>query len=207
MYEAVMRLIRRYVSSVPVDVKGIAERSGIALIPLTQICAGTGMSPGEVYAIWGNQDGVANAHKGRYAVAYNDTVPEVRRRFTVAEELMHIFLGHLSPEFNVYEQSYSDTLYRQCEKVAKVCAGMLLCPPKLYYTHEAYITAPTLAKLCEISEECAERAMSIYASPEVRRELCGSVEYGFMPVPAVPDWGGRLLWSDREKSDTIKYYY
>lgn len=206
MYAKLMGLIRKYGSRVPVNVEDIAERSGIALIPLTQLCADTGLRPEEVYAIWGNRDGVANAHKGSYAVAYNDTVPEVRRRFTVAEELMHIFLGHLSPEFKVYDQSYSDALYRRCESDAKVCAGMLLCPPKLFYTHEAYITPATMAKLCLVSEECAARAMSMYAAPGLRRELCGSVDYGFMPVPAVSPWGSRLLWRDRTEAEKNKFF-
>ena len=109
---AFLFMIENNLDTIPVSIERICRILKIELVPLTQISFETGLSQEDIFALWGNRDGVLQYFNGRYKIAYNDLQSEVRRRFTVMEEISHCLLGHgLDPTFNMFNQHYDRQTY------------------------------------------------------------------------------------------------
>ena len=80
-------------------------------------------------------------------------MPLGRKRFTVAHELGHIFLGH--PLIAGYHARTTGENLPQTEKAANVFASRFLAPACVLWGLNAH-TADEIARFCEISAEAAE---------------------------------------------------
>ena len=122
-------LVRRHALTLPVDVAAVCPIYGARLLSLSEL-EQKGLDAEAVFAVWGNRDGVAMASRRGRTIGYNDRAAEKRVRFTLAEELMHLLLGHTEDErFRLGEQSYDAGTYALYEAEAKRGACMLLVPP------------------------------------------------------------------------------
>lgn len=103
-------------------------------------------------------------HNNTFEIIYKDTEPSIRCRFTIAHELGHIFLGHLlinTPQYRTFVLS-SDT-----ERSANVFARDLLAPACVLHELQM-IKAIDIAKLCNVSLECAKYRENRMRELEIR---------------------------------------
>ena len=165
-------LVRRHGLTLPVDVAALCPVYGARLMPLSEL-EEKGLEPEAVFAVWGNRDGVAMASRRGRAIGYNDRAAEKRVRFTLAEELMHLLLGHTEDErFRLGEQSYDADTYARYEAEAKRGACMLLVPPTVYFRCRGLYGLAGIARLCRVSHACAWTAAQYYEQNEKElREL------------------------------------
>ena len=146
-------LVRRHALTLPVDVAAICPVYGARLLSLSEL-EKKGLDAEAVFAVWGNRDGVAMASRRRI-------------RFTLAEELMHLLLGHTEDErFRLGEQSYDAETYALYEAEAKHGACMLLVPPTVYFRYRELYGLGGIARLCRVSRACAWTAAQYYDENE-----------------------------------------
>lgn len=168
--------------ALPLNVEALCRTLGIALRPLSAIVGESGLSEGEVLALWGNPDGVLQRAGGRFFICYNDGRAPNRVRFTLCEEIAHRLLGHLDePGFSVFSQDYRAEVYARCEAEARFAAGLLLCPPRWFFAREEPGES-ALARRCGVSRACARRLREDYARWGAVIRACPT--YGFAPVNA-----------------------
>lgn len=159
-------LVRRHGLTLPVDVAALCRRYGARLVTLSEL-ERRGMSREAVFAVWGNRDGVAMATRRGRAISYNDRAAENRVRFTLAEELMHLLLGHTADRrFAAARQSYDAAVYACYEAEAKHGACMLLVPPTVYFRYRELYGTAGVARLCRVSRACAWTAGRYYEENE-----------------------------------------
>ena len=159
-------LVRRHGLTLPVDVAALCRHYGARLVTLSEL-ERRGMSREAVFAVWGNRDGVAMSGRRGRAIGYNDRAAEKRIRFTLAEELMHLLLGHTEDaRFAVGRQSYDDDTYARYETEAKRGACLLLVPPTVYFRCRCRGSLAALARLCRVSRACAWTAAQYYEQNE-----------------------------------------
>lgn len=148
------------VSSLPVDVIGLCAGMGI-ITSSYQKAKRTIRAFGLAEYASGN-DGFATVINGRYFIFYDDTVtPQGRIRFTLAHELGHIVLGHLTSEniscragvtvWNRSEHSEPNKL----EAAANIFSSRLLAPACVLWALDLH--APeAIAELCGLSASAAK---------------------------------------------------
>lgn len=171
-------MIENNMSTIPVCPEELCKKQGIELVSLTQIVTGTGLNQDEVFAIWGNEDGVIQSLNGKYKISYNDTKPAARIRFTLLEELSHALLNHCSdPGFNMFNQQYDSLAYERYEEEARACAGLILCPPQFYYSFPYVIPQSLFQKLYDVSKPCAHTRIDILNKYENEIKECQLYEY------------------------------
>ena len=159
-------LVRRHALTLPVDVAAICPVYGARLLSLSEL-EKKGLDAEAVFAVWGNRDGVAMASRRGRTIGYNDRAAEKRIRFTLAEELMHLLLGHTEDErFRLGEQSYDAETYALYEAEAKHGACMLLVPPTVYFRYRELYGLGGIARLCRVSRACAWTAAQYYDENE-----------------------------------------
>ena len=159
-------LVRRHALTLPVDVAAICPIYGARLLSLSEL-EEKGLDAETVFAVWGNRDGVAMASRRGRTIGYNDRAAEKRIRFTLAEELMHLLLGHTEDErFRLGEQSYDAGTYALYEAEAKHGACMLLVPPTVYFRYRELYGLGGIARLCRVSRACAWTAAQYYDQNE-----------------------------------------
>ena len=159
-------LVRRHALTLPVDVAAICPIYGARLLSLSEL-EEKGLDAETVFAVWGNRDGVAMASRRGRTIGYNDRAAEKRIRFTLAEELMHLLLGHTEDErFRLGEQSYDAETYALYEAEAKHGACMLLVPPTVYFRYRELYGLGGIARLCRVSRACAWTAAQYYDENE-----------------------------------------
>ena len=159
-------LVRRHACTLPVDVAALCPVYGARLIPLSEP-EEKGLDAETVFAVWGNRDGVAMASRRGRTIGYNDRAAEKRIRFTLAEELMHLLLGHTEDSrFRVGEQSYDAGTYALYEDEAKKGACMLLIPPTVYFRYRELYGQAGIARLCRVSRACVWTAAQYYEQNE-----------------------------------------
>lgn len=159
-------LVRRHGLTLPVDIAALCGHYGVRLVTLSEL-ERRGMSREAVFAVWGNRDGVAMSGRHGRAIGYNDSAAEKRIRFTLAEELMHLLLGHTADRrFAASRQSYDEALYARYESEAKHGACMLLIPPTVYFRYRALYGTAGVARLCRVSRACAWTAARYYEENE-----------------------------------------
>lgn len=142
------------VGAVPFDLLDLARRFGVQAVPMSYLLE-HGVSREDFFFTIGNEDGAAVRYDGACKILYNDEKPRRRVRFTLAEELMHVVLGHVDDERFAIDREYDDALYQQYEHEAKNGAGLLLMPPVLYFRLRKNYSLATLAAAFDISVEAA----------------------------------------------------
>ena len=152
------KVIDKYFLYVPFDFERFCKNIGIKMMPLS-LYLENGFTKQEFFDSIGNQDGAASRSGGTYYIFYNDFQPHHRIRFTLAEELMHIVLGHANDMRFWLGRSYDDEIYTQYENEAKLGASLLLMPPTLYYKYRNRFNLKQLAAICDISESAAFRSI------------------------------------------------
>ena len=159
-------LVRRHAGALPVDIAAVCGACGARLLPLSELEA-RGLDAETVFAVWGNRDGVAMASRRGRAIGYNDRTAEKRVRFTLAEELMHLLLGHTADgSFSALEQRFDEATYARYEAEAKLGACMLLIPPTVYFRCRTLYGLAGIARLCRVSRACAWTAAQYYERHE-----------------------------------------
>ena len=172
----------RHVFTLPVNIEAICRAYGGRLTNLDD-CESLGLDRDVVIDCMGNKDGVATRGCKVWGIIYNSNVPPNRLRFTLAEEFMHTVLGHtLDPRFNALDPSYDHEVYMEYEEEAKVAAGLLLMPPRVWRRYERTVGAKGIGKLCGVSDafvDVWQETMNKYA------EIMNKYAY---------DIGANLIW-------------
>lgn len=135
-------LIDNKVYSLPVDVVRIVRDNGILLIKNSQADE---LRRGEA--------GISVFDGKQWYIVYDDLLPLGRKRFTVAHELGHIFLGH--PLVAGFHARTTGGKLPQTESEANVFASRFLAPACVLWGLNVH-TAADIARICEISAEAAE---------------------------------------------------
>jgi hypothetical protein len=175
---------------VPLDIFALCRRVGIRLVKLSELSWACGISPGEAFSVWGNEDGVICLYEGRHTIVYNDSKPLRRIRFTLCEEIAHMVFGHTAdPDFMVFRQHYDQEKYALYDEEARIGAGLLVCHPKLYYAHKRILTPENLSEICNITLPCAKARCEIFDRYEL--EIRYNQVYQFSTLLQVPL---SLLW-------------
>lgn len=167
----------------PLNTEALCRSLGLELRPLSEIRRESGMEAAEICALWGNPDGVLQRLGGRFVLCWNDARAPRRQRFTICEEVSHFLLGHLDePGFSIFSQDYREEVYQRCEEEARFAAGLLLCPPRWYFAHEAELSERALMRRCGVSLACARHILADYARYGELIRSCPT--YGFAPINA-----------------------
>lgn len=159
---AFMFMIENNLNTIPISPEKICQILKIELVPLTQITFETGLKQDDLFALWGNKDGVLQSYNGNYKISYNDLQSEVRRRFTLLEEISHFLLGHgRNSSFNMFDQHYDQQTYLRYEEEARMCAGLILCPPQYYYDFPHKMSVDLFQQRYRVSGSCAKTRIDI----------------------------------------------
>lgn len=134
-------LIDNRVDSLPVDVVRIVSDNGIKLLKDSQ-----------AHELRSGEAGISIFDGKQWFIVYDDLLPLGRKRFTVAHELGHIFLGH--PLVAGFHARTTDGKLPQTESEANVFASRFLAPACVLWGLNAH-TAADIARICEISAEAA----------------------------------------------------
>lgn len=135
-------LIDNKIKELPTDVIAIANNSNIRVIKNSNI---NRLEP--------NESGICLLVGSDYFIIYDDTQNRGRRRFTIAHELGHIFLGHLLIDSKGARTF--DTSRPQIEQEADVFASRLLAPACILWGL-GLKTPEQISKVCEISYTAAK---------------------------------------------------
>lgn len=135
-------LIDNNVTALPVDLLKITKAAGIKTIKNS-----------EVNELSGNECGASVLDGNTWYIIYDDECTIGRRRFTIAHELGHIFLGHALVKG--YHARTFDTEKPQVEVAADIFASRLLAPACVLWGLDIH-TAEDIAKVCDISRTAAQ---------------------------------------------------
>lgn len=138
-------LLETKINTLPVSLSRVAEHYGIKVISYATV----GIEPK-------NEDGFCTLYKGQYIIFYNPDKSQVRIRFTLAHELGHCLLGHLSPgETTNRHNTEADTYTDPQEIQANVFARDLLMPATVL--HSLNVQSPEeIMRICNVSKQSAE---------------------------------------------------
>lgn len=177
-------MLSHHALSLPLQVNALCDSLGLELYPLSKITSSIGLHEEAVFRIWGNKDGTVMQFNDRTKIAYNDSLPRGRIRFTICEEISHFLLGHVNnPDFNVFNQQYASSTYRQYEEEARIGAGLLLCQPQFFYTNTELLEPILMSYLCDITGPCAEVRCDILT--KFRASITCNPIFRLLPQPSV----------------------
>lgn len=134
-------LIDNSVDRLPVDLVQIVSNNGIKLLKNSQ-----------AHELRSGEAGISIFDGKQWFIVYDDLLPLGRKRFTVAHELGHIFLGH--PLVAGYHARTTGEELPQTESEANVFASRFLAPACVLWGLNAH-TAAEISRICEISAEAA----------------------------------------------------
>ncbi len=134
-------LIDNRVDSLPVDVVQIVRNNGIKLLKDSQ-----------AHELRSGEAGISVFDGKQWFIVYDDLLPLGRKRFTVAHELGHIFLGH--PLIAGFHARATGGKLPQTENEANVFASRFLAPACVLWGLNVH-TAADISRICEISLEAA----------------------------------------------------
>lgn len=148
-------LIDYKITALPVPLKPITEQAGIKVIADSSVHL---LSPGE--------RGRAEMIGHDWLIIVNDEDSPAARRYTIAHELGHIFLGHdVRKGYTGHVRSYRFVVKPQTESEADVFAARLLCPAVILWAMDLH-TAAEIAAACNVTMSCAhiraERMAELY---------------------------------------------
>ncbi|MDR2902918.1 MAG: ImmA/IrrE family metallo-endopeptidase [Clostridiales bacterium] len=135
-------LIDHKITALPVDLIRIAAESGVVI-----------RKNSDVHELYGRESGACILHNGQWYLIYDDACVVGRRRFTIAHELGHIFLGH--ELINGRHGRSFDARNPQSETDADVFASRLLAPACVLWALDIR-TADEISKVCGISDAAAK---------------------------------------------------
>lgn len=137
-------LIDFNITSLPVDLLDVAGKAGIKVI-----------KNGDVRILSSNEIGkcIYDYEENKWYLIYDDECTSGRRRFTIAHELGHIFLGH-ELIYSEYERTFS-THKTQPESEADMFASRLLAPACVLWALDVR-SAEEIASLCDISQAASQ---------------------------------------------------
>lgn len=136
-------LIDNRIQSLPVNVIEIANNNEISVLKNSEV---NELRDGEV--------GVSIFDGENWYIVYDDALDSLgRKRFTIAHELGHIFLGH--PLFSGYHARSTDIKKPRTENEADSFAARLLAPACVLWGLNLH-TAEEIAGTCKISMQAAE---------------------------------------------------
>lgn len=178
-------LIENNITTIPVWTEDICKKLGIELVFLSDIVRDSGLNEEEVFACWGNEDGVLQSYGDICRIAFNDKKSIKRQRFTIMEEISHKLLEHISDEkFNIFSQAYDESTYNRYEEEARMCAGILLCPPQYFYDNYNKQMSQNLFKtVYNVSAPCAKTRIDVLSKYEYEIKSCEL--YRFLPKIAL----------------------
>lgn len=182
VYETVFEFLTDYcIDILPTPLEMICDILQIELVPLSHL-EDRGMRPKDVFALWGNEDGAISVlvdhRRGNVTakISYNDHALPERQRFTIAEEIMHYLLGHYVDErCNILSKEFDEDFYHHCDELARIGAGLLLCPPAVFYEAADFFNADAVAQVCGLSRQCA--AVRCEIMKEYQEEIRSSPLY------------------------------
>ncbi|MCL2365114.1 MAG: ImmA/IrrE family metallo-endopeptidase [Defluviitaleaceae bacterium] len=138
-------LIDNEVAALPVDVVKIVNDNCITLLKNS-----------DAKELREGESGVSIYDGSEWFIVYDDTLPLERKRFTVAHELGHIFLGH--PLIAGFHRRANATTLPPTEKEANSFAIRLLSPACILWGLALHSSAD-IAAACELPDDMAkERA-------------------------------------------------
>lgn len=134
-------LIDNKIDSLPVNIVRVVQNNGIRLLKNSQA---NELKDGE--------SGISIFDGTQWFIVYDDFQPIGRKRFTVAHELGHIFLGH--PLIAGFHARTTDGRLTQTESEANIFASRFLAPACVLWGLNVH-TAADISRICEISAEAA----------------------------------------------------
>lgn len=135
-------LIDNKVDRLPVDIVRIVCDNGILLLKNSK-----------AKELRNDEAGISIFDGKQWFIVYDDTLPIGRKRFTVAHELGHIFLGH--PLIAGFHARILGEKLPQTESEANIFASRFLAPACVLWGLNIN-TAADIEQVCEISGEAAE---------------------------------------------------
>lgn len=135
-------LIDNKVDSLPVDIVRIVHNNGILLLKNSR-----------AHELRQGEAGISVFDGKQWFIVYDDLLPLGRKRFTVAHELGHIFLGH--PLVAGFHARITGGELPQTENEANVFASRFLAPACVLWGLNVH-TSAEISRICEISKEAAE---------------------------------------------------
>ena len=174
------------VHTIPFDVMKMASSLGIELLPYVSLPREaqqwTKRASKDAFLLWDS-----NGHPS--VIFYNSKMPTERLKFTLVHELAHALLLH---------RQHSEL----AEMEANAFASVALCPLPLIEQF-GIEDAPTLARVFEISDECARHRMETYAKWKRLPMWSRNVKFGMsvrtrfhLNVPYQPEF---LLFDEAPK--------
>jgi Zn-dependent peptidase ImmA (M78 family) len=135
-------LIDYGISSLPVDILKITKTAGIKVIKNS-----------EVNVLSGGESGICILDGDNWFIIYDDEAMQGRRRFTIAHELGHIFLGH-EMQSKYHGRRAFNVEKAQEESEADMFAARLLAPACVLWAMNLR-TPEEIARVCFISHAAA----------------------------------------------------
>ncbi len=139
-------LIDFKIDSLPVDVLKIAQGAGIRVIKNS-----------DANALSSDENGRSYFDGEQWYIIYDDSAPVELRRFTVAHELGHCFLGHeakLIKYSHIRQISYTAASEKQADQFAM----RLLCPACVLWGL-GITTTEEIASVCRVDMSVAEKRL------------------------------------------------
>lgn len=137
-------LIDYNIKSLPVDLLYIAESAGIQVVRNSDVNILSGGESGRC---------IYNEKKDKWHLIYDDECTVGRRRFTIAHELAHIFLGH---ELIYGETGRTFSSDKPQSEIEADTFAMRLLAPACVLKELGITTAEDIEKLCGISKTSAK---------------------------------------------------
>lgn len=136
-------LIDFKVNALPVDLQHIASKANIRIL-----------RNADIHVLQPSESGLSLYDGQQWFVVFDETDSRQRRRFTVAHEFGHIFLGHALREDNRFARTFvkDKPVY---ETEADIFASRLLAPACVLWALNLH-TAEEIADVCNISITAAQ---------------------------------------------------
>lgn len=141
------------IDRLPVDLNLVSKALGVCTASYGANCAL--IQRKDLSAIVARSDGLSFFAGNMPVVLYNETCTPERIRFTIAHELGHIILGHVSPGTVTMANREPSPHDNPRETAANQFAARLLAPACVLWGLELH-TAEEIARACHISMQSAE---------------------------------------------------
>lgn len=146
------------VNELPISLNELCRHMGILLFSYT---SGIKMIKKYKLELYMENDAFSTIIQNNYVIFYDESKPVRRRRFTVAHEIGHIVLGHVTPTSIACRNSVTcwncgeDTGPNPCEAAANIFASRLLAPACVLWALGVH-SASEIESLCGLSKQAAQ---------------------------------------------------